>query len=50
MDEPRVDVDRDLPRSLVVLGGGASGVEMASMFARFGVDVALVHSLATART
>jgi dihydrolipoamide dehydrogenase len=35
---------RDLPRSLVVLGGGASGVEMASMFARFGVDVALVHS------
>ena len=35
---------RDLPRSLVVLGGGASGVEMASMFARFGVEVAVVHS------
>jgi len=35
---------RELPRSLVVLGGGASGVEMASMFARFGVEVALVHS------
>ena len=35
---------RDLPRSLVVLGGGASGVEMASMFARFGVETALVHS------
>jgi pyruvate/2-oxoglutarate dehydrogenase complex dihydrolipoamide dehydrogenase (E3) component len=35
---------RDLPRSLVVLGGGASGVEMASVFARFGVETVLVHS------
>jgi pyruvate/2-oxoglutarate dehydrogenase complex dihydrolipoamide dehydrogenase (E3) component len=35
---------RELPRSLVVLGGGASGVEMASVFARFGVETALVHS------
>ena len=35
---------RELPRSLVVLGGGATGVEMASMFARFGVETALVHS------
>jgi dihydrolipoamide dehydrogenase len=35
---------RELPRSLVVLGGGATGVEMASVYARFGVEVALVHS------
>jgi pyruvate/2-oxoglutarate dehydrogenase complex dihydrolipoamide dehydrogenase (E3) component len=35
---------RDLPRSLVVLGGGAMGVELSSMFARFGVETALVHS------
>lgn len=35
---------RELPRSLVVLGGGASGVELASVFARFGVETALVHS------
>jgi dihydrolipoamide dehydrogenase len=35
---------RELPRSLVVLGGGATGVEMASVFARFGVETALVHS------
>ncbi len=35
---------RDLPRSLVVLGGGPTGVEMASVFARYGVEVALVHS------
>jgi pyruvate/2-oxoglutarate dehydrogenase complex dihydrolipoamide dehydrogenase (E3) component len=35
---------RELPRSVVVLGGGATGVELASVFARFGVDTALVHS------
>jgi dihydrolipoamide dehydrogenase len=35
---------RELPRSLVVLGGGATGVELASVFARFGVETALVHS------
>lgn len=35
---------RELPRSLVVLGGGASGIELASVFARFGVETALVHS------
>jgi dihydrolipoamide dehydrogenase len=34
----------DLPRSLVVLGGGAMGVELSSVFARFGVETALVHS------
>jgi pyruvate/2-oxoglutarate dehydrogenase complex dihydrolipoamide dehydrogenase (E3) component len=35
---------RELPRSLVVLGGGATGIEMASVFARYGVETALVHS------
>jgi pyruvate/2-oxoglutarate dehydrogenase complex dihydrolipoamide dehydrogenase (E3) component len=35
---------RKLPRSLVVLGGGATGVELASVFTRFGVETALVHS------
>lgn len=35
---------RELPRSLVVLGGGPVGVEMSSVFARFGVKVTLVHS------
>ncbi|HLI73361.1 MAG TPA: NAD(P)/FAD-dependent oxidoreductase [Acidimicrobiales bacterium] len=32
-----------LPRSLVVLGGGAIGVELAQVFARFGVDVDVVE-------
>jgi len=35
---------RDLPRSLVVLGGGPVGVEMSEVFGRFGVAVTLVHS------
>jgi pyruvate/2-oxoglutarate dehydrogenase complex dihydrolipoamide dehydrogenase (E3) component len=35
---------RKLPRSLAVLGGGATGVELASVFTRFGVETALVHS------
>ena len=35
---------RELPRSLVVLGGGASGCEMAQVYARFGVPATLVHS------
>jgi len=35
---------RELPRSAVILGGGATGVEIASVFARFGVETALVHS------
>jgi pyruvate/2-oxoglutarate dehydrogenase complex dihydrolipoamide dehydrogenase (E3) component len=35
---------RELPRSLVILGGGATGVEMASVFARFGVKTVLIHA------
>ena len=35
---------RELPRSAVFLGGGATGVELASVYARFGVETALVHS------
>ncbi len=34
---------RSLPRSLVVLGGGPSGSELAQVFARYGVPVAIVH-------
>ena len=33
----------DLPQSLVVLGGGAIGLELAQVFARFGVDVSVVE-------
>jgi pyruvate/2-oxoglutarate dehydrogenase complex dihydrolipoamide dehydrogenase (E3) component len=35
---------RDLPRSLVVLGGGPTGAELAQVFARFGVPVTIVQS------
>ena len=35
---------RDLPRSLVVLGGGPTGCELAQVFARFGVPVTIVQS------
>ncbi|MEX2547178.1 MAG: NAD(P)/FAD-dependent oxidoreductase [Chloroflexota bacterium] len=34
---------RTLPRSLLVLGGGPTGVEMSQVFARYGVPVTLVH-------
>jgi pyruvate/2-oxoglutarate dehydrogenase complex dihydrolipoamide dehydrogenase (E3) component len=33
----------ELPGSLVVLGGGAVGVELSQVFARFGVDVTVVE-------
>lgn len=33
-----------LPASIIVVGGGAIGVELAQVFARFGVDVTIVES------
>ncbi len=35
----------DLPESMIVLGGGAIGAELAQVFARFGVQVAIVEAL-----
>jgi len=35
---------RDLPRSLLILGAGPTGVELAQVYARYGVPVTLVHS------
>jgi dihydrolipoamide dehydrogenase len=35
---------RELPRSLVILGAGPTGVEMAQVFARYGVPTALLAS------
>ncbi|HUG29533.1 MAG TPA: NAD(P)/FAD-dependent oxidoreductase [Candidatus Limnocylindria bacterium] len=35
---------RELPRSLVILGGGPTGVEMAQVYARYGVPTVLVSS------
>lgn len=35
---------RRRPKSLLVLGGGPTGVEMSQVFARYGVPVTLVHA------
>lgn len=35
----------ELPASLIVLGGGAIGVELSQVFARFGVEVTIVEAL-----
>lgn len=35
---------QDLPRSLVILGGGYIGAELASIFSVFGVDVTIVQA------
>ena len=35
---------RELPKSLLVLGGGPTGCEMAQVFARFGVPTVIVQS------
>ena len=34
---------REVPRSLIVVGGGASGVELAQLYGRLGADVAIVQ-------
>jgi len=50
LDDLRVWTNRDatstreLPSSLAILGGGATGVELAQVFARFGVRTTLVAS------
>ena len=35
---------RELPQSLVILGAGPTGVELAQVYARYGVPTTLVHS------
>jgi pyruvate/2-oxoglutarate dehydrogenase complex dihydrolipoamide dehydrogenase (E3) component len=35
----------ELPRSIIVLGGGAIGTELAQVYARFGVEVTVVEAL-----
>ena len=35
----------ELPESLVILGGGAIGVELAQVFARFGVKISIIEGM-----
>ncbi|CAN5754099.1 NAD(P)/FAD-dependent oxidoreductase [soil metagenome] len=35
---------RELPGSLLILGGGPTGVELAQVYARYGVPVTIVHA------
>ncbi len=37
--------DGQLPESLVILGGGAIGVELSQVFARFGVKVSIIEGM-----
>ena len=49
MDEREATLARELPRSLLVLGGGPTGCELAQVYARFGVPVTIVQSGPAAR-
>jgi pyruvate/2-oxoglutarate dehydrogenase complex dihydrolipoamide dehydrogenase (E3) component len=40
----QLSATRELPRSLLVLGGGPTGVELGQVFARFGVPVTIIES------
>lgn len=40
----RAATARELPASLAILGGGATGVELSQVFARFGVSTTLIAS------
>jgi pyruvate/2-oxoglutarate dehydrogenase complex dihydrolipoamide dehydrogenase (E3) component len=44
MRREAIEADQ-VPRSLIVLGGGAVGVELAQVFARFGAAVTVIEAL-----
>ena len=39
LDEPEATSTRELPKSLVILGGGPTGIELAQVYTRYGVPV-----------